>query len=89
MPQESTKSLLKRAKSLESRIRTMEDSSGAFIPTIPTKGLGFFKKNAARIVNTLKDMRQGQVLSGKDYKRMSKTLLELDNKLFRRGKPRQ
>ena len=89
MPQESTKSLLKRAKSLESRIRTMEDASGAFIPTIPTKGLGFFKKNAARVINTLKDMRQGQVLSGKDYKRMSKTLLELDNKLFRRGKPRQ
>lgn len=89
MPQESTKSLLKRARSLESRIRTMEDASGAFIPTIPTKGLGFFKKNAARVINTLKDMRQGQVLSGKDYKRMSKTLLELDNKLFRRGKPRQ
>ena len=89
MPQESTKSLLKRARSLESRIRTMEDASGAFIPTIPTKGLGFFKKSAARVINTLKDMRQGQVLSGKDYKRMSKTLLELDNKLFRRGKPRQ
>ena len=33
-------------------------------------------------------MRQDQVLSGKDYKRMNKTLLELDNKLFRRGKPR-
>ena len=50
--------------------------------------LVFFKKNAARIINRLKDMRQDQVLSGKDYKRMNKTLLELDNKLFRRGKPR-
>jgi len=88
LPQESTKSLLKRAESLESRIRSMEDASGAFTPAIPTKGLSFFKKNAARIINRLKDMRQDQVLSGKDYKRMNKTLLELDNKLFRRGKPR-